>query len=149
MLPACFRYQPETNKTKPSLGIRDIVVTTPQRAIDTAAEEAKRCIDSRKGFYFRTFFFKPRFLDIGSRIYYIEHPFVRGFGEVSEIREGNMRCEVTGTDWGDGYHAIMPAKSWHWIKPISMKGFQGWRYFDVPRKKIIITGGWLMPKPAV
>jgi len=132
---------------KEELNFRDVVVTTPQKSIDIAAEEARRCIAAGKGYYFRNFFFKPRFLDVGSRIYYVEHPYVRGFAEVSLITTGNMRCETTGTDWGDGYHAIMPAKSWHWIEPIEMRGFQGWRYFDYPRDKVIITGDWLMPKP--
>lgn len=39
----------------------------------------------------------------------------------------------------------MNASEWKWIKPIPMKGFQGWRYFDATCTEII--GNWLDPKP--
>lgn len=91
--------------------------------------------------------YRPKSLDIGTRIYYVEHPSVRGFGTVSDIVDGSMICETTGKDWGEGYHAIIPVESWKWIKPIMMKGFQGWRYFDIPREEIKIVGDWLDPKP--
>ena len=127
--------------------LRDIIVTTPQKFADVAAEEARQCIEAGGGFYFRTFRNRPKDLEVGIRIYYVEHPYIRGFGTVSEIVNGNMVCGTTRKDWGDGYHAIMSAYSWEWIKPIAMKGFQGWRYFDTPREEIEIIGNWLDPKP--
>ena len=127
--------------------VADIVVTTPKNKMGIAAEEARQCIEAGSGFYFRTFRNKPRQLGVRSRIFYVEDGYVRGFGVVSEIVDGNMTCGTTGHDWGYGYHAIMEADSWKWIRPISMKGFQGWRYFDAPR--IQIVGGWLDPKPSI
>lgn len=127
--------------------MKDIVVTTPKSKMAIAEEEAMRCIEAGGGFYFRTFRNSPCHLKIGSHIFYVENGFVRGFGTVSEIRNGNIQCGTTGHDWGEGTHAIMPADSWKWIKPILMKGFQGWRYYD--SKGIRIVGSWLDPKPRV
>lgn len=125
----------------------DIIVTTPKNKMGLAAEEARQCIEGGGGFYFRTFRNRPTRLQIGSRIFYVEDGFVRGFGVVSEVFEGTMTCGTSGEDWGEGYHAIMQADSWKWIKPIPMKGFQGWRYFQT--KGIKVIGGWLDPKPSI
>ena len=127
--------------------IKNIVVTTPKNKMAIAEEEARNCIEAGGGFYFRTFRNTPRHLGIGSRIFYVEDGFVRGFGVVSEVKNGNMQCGTTGHDWGNGTHAVMQASSWKWIKPIPMKGFQGWRYFDVVDFKVV--GGWLDPKPII
>ena len=127
--------------------IQDIIVTTPKNKMEIAEEEACQCIEAGGGFYFRTFRNAPCHLGIGSRIFYVEDGYVRGFGVVSEIKNGDMQCGTTGYDWGDGTHAIMQADSWKWIKPIPMKGFQGWRYFKA--KGIKVVGNWLDPKPSV
>lgn len=81
-----------------------------------------------------------------SRIYYVEDGFIRGFGTVSMIVDSPMTCDTTGRYWGQGIHAIFPANSWTWIKPIPMKGFQGYRYMAVDQK-IEVVGGWLDPRP--
>jgi len=123
----------------------DIVVTTPKNKMRIAEEEARQCIQARGGFYFRTFRNCPKKLAVGSRIFYVEDGFVRGFGVVSEVVHGRMTCGTTGQDWGLGHHAVMPADSWKWIRPVSMKGFQGWRYFS--HSRIQVVGSWLDPKP--
>jgi len=125
----------------------DIIVTTPKNQMTVAADEANQCITAGGGFYFRTFRSRPAGLVVGTRIFYVEDGYVRGYAVVQEIVAGRrMVCGTTGRDWGEGYHAIMPADSWTWIKPIPMKGFQGWRYFVEPVED---AGGWLDPKPAV
>ncbi|MDP2669378.1 MAG: helicase-related protein [bacterium] len=121
--------------------VRDIIVTTPKNKIETAGEEAEGI--NGDGHYFRTFTSFPD-ITFGSRIYYVEDGFVRGFGVVSGIKMGNMICGTTGKKYS-GSHAIIPANSWKWISPIRMNGFQGWRYFD--SKKIKVVGGWRDPKP--
>jgi hypothetical protein len=126
--------------------MRNIIVTTPKNQIATAAEEAQQCLKAGGGSYFRTFRSRPAGLGEGSRIYYVQDGYVRGYGVVSEIVVGGMACSTTGKDWGDGYHAIIPAVSWTWIKPLPMKGFQGWRYFVEPTEDL---GGWRDPMPEV
>lgn len=127
--------------------VKDIIVTTPKNKIAIAEEEAHQCIEAGGGFYFRTFRNTPRHLGVSSRIFYVEDGYVRGFGTVSEIKNGDMQCGTTGYDWGDGTHAIMQAEGWKWIKPIPMKGFQGWRYFEA--KSIKVVGNWLDSKPSI
>lgn len=125
--------------------MKDIIVTTPKDKMELAAQEANECIRAGGGCYFRTFRVRPRELAHGSRVFYVEDGFIRGFATVSEIQNGSMICGTSGYDWGEGYHAFMDAKSWKWIKPIPMKGFQGWRYFDGSKVKVV--GGWLEDKP--
>lgn len=133
--------------TESARQIKDIVVTTPKNKMNIAAEEARKCIEAGSGFYFRTFRNKPRYLCVSSRIFYVEDGYVRGFGVVSEVVEGNMHCDTTGYDWGDGYHAVMQANSWKWLRPIPMRGFQGWQYFEVNNIKVV--GNWRDQKPVV
>lgn len=124
--------------------MRDIVVTTPKRMAEVAAREARDCIEGGGGYYFRTFANQPKDLAPGSRVFYVEDGYVRGYAVVSEIREGEMECGTTGQEWLGGHHAILPAASWKWIEPIPMKGFQGFRYCSLD---IQVVGGWLDSKP--
>ena len=83
---------------------------------------------------------------MGSKIYYVEDGYVRGYAAVSEIRKGSMTCDVSGKNY-EGIQAIMPAKSWKWIQPIAFKGFQGFRYAQLNNIKIV--GNWTDPKPNI
>lgn len=143
-----------------------IIVTTPKKEMANAKKEAEACIQNGGGYYFRRFGKCPRF-GIGSRIFYVEDGYVRGFAEIckmvdlsqanqsaengSEAAKETLQfvCEVTGKNWGSGFYAFMDAKSWKWIKPIPMKGFQGYRYFDDEAANVEIIGGWKDPKPEV
>ena len=123
-----------------------IIVTTPRNQMGVAAQEAKECVEAGGGSYFRRFGIKPRKLDPGSRIFYTEDGYVRGFAVVSEVVDsGGMRCDTTGRNWRPGIYAMMSASSWSWIKPIPYNGFQGWRYFDDSGVEII--GVWTDPRP--
>lgn len=125
----------------------NIVVTTPRGKMRLAEREAAECLARDGGHYFRRFYRRPKLLEKGMKIFYVENGYVRGFGEVSQVSyrgHTGMECESTGHVYGKGVYAIMAAKTWQWIKPIPMKGFQGWRYFD---KTYEVVGGWKDPKP--
>ena len=125
--------------------MRNFVVTTPKSEMLNAAREAEACRQAGGGFYFRVFRnCRPDGLDRGSKIFYVEDGYVRGFAVISDITRRNFTCEVTGQPSGFGWYAIMPADSWRWIKPIPMKGFQGWRYWGGVFE---VIGAWLDPKP--
>lgn len=96
------------------------------------------------GFYFRRLHTKPKALNIGDRIFYVDDGYVTGFAIVSEILKDDKICELTGKSWGEGFYVIMNSESWKWIKPIKYKGFQGWRYFN---KDFEISGNWKCKKP--
>ena len=133
----------------------DIIVTTPKSEIQTAKEEADECIKLGGGYYFRKFSRKPKGLATGSKIYYVEDGYLRGFGTVASVVTGIKKCEMTGRTWEgkdgkDSYFAIIPACTWKWIEPILMKGFQGFKYIDVETEnKVKVVGNWLSSKPEI
>jgi len=131
---------------------KNLIVTTPKSEMENSAKEAQELIKSGGGYYFRTFKKKPKGLEVGSKIYYVEDGYIRGFGEVGGLAGGEMRCEITDREYGDSEdervcHAIIPACSWKWIKPVAMKGFQGFRYFD--DSNVEVVGRWMDTKPEV
>ena len=124
----------------------DIIVTTPKSQMANAAQEAADCIKDGGGQYFRRL---PRFTNIqrGDRVYYVEDGYVRGFAVVSRIEWGHRLCETTGRQWPDGMYAVMDAASWQWIKPIPMRGFQGYHCAQFERGEVAVIGGWKDPRP--
>lgn len=126
--------------------MKDLVVTTPKSEMKNSAIEAEEAKQTPGTKYFRRFKRRPRDLEIGSRIFYVEDGFVRGFAVVEDIVTGEMLCSTTGRQWGPGYYAVMPADSWKWIKPIKMTGFRNHREFIAP-PDMQIVGGWLDDKP--
>jgi hypothetical protein len=142
----------------------DIIVTTPKGEIDNAAKEAADCIAAGGGVYFRRFHTQghPSGLEAGSRIYCVEDGWIRGFAVVQNVlyADGTVRCETTGRNWPPGFYAFMRADSWKWIRPIRMKGFQGFRYVANGRRTepariyvgdllhfAVVVGGWQDAKP--
>jgi len=128
----------------------NLLVTTPKSESENSAREAECCTKKGGGFYFRRFNKLPKNLSAGSKIFYVEDGYIRGYGVVSvitEIKDDHFQCDVTGKKWEPGTYAVIPADSWKWIKPISHKGFQGYRYFDGAGVEVV--GGWLDEKPEV
>lgn len=128
--------------------MKNILVTTPKSEIENSALEAAECIKNGGGFYLRKLGKnKPQELDIGSKIYYVEDGYIRGYGVVAFVVQKNHKCETTEKEWGESWYAIISANSWTWIKPIQMQGFQGYRYFEDSRVEIV--GNWLDSKPEI
>lgn len=123
----------------------DVVVTTPLAYREAARREAEVSIAQGGGYYVRKIPFLPIGCRAGSRCFYVEAGYVRGYAVVEEIRQGRFVCDVTGRDWGHGTFLVMRADSWRWIEPIPMRGFQGIRPFTQPFTEV---GGWLDPMPA-
>ena len=138
----------------------DIIVTTPKSQMANAAQEAADCIAANGGEYFRRFAPSgvPR-IHPGERVWYVEDGFIRGFCMVVGVKlASEMKCATTGREWPAGHYVIMDATRWYWIKPIPMKGFQGFRYvrfskcgtypdFGFGPQDITFMGGWRDPRP--
>lgn len=125
----------------------DIIVTTPKRQMVTAAHEAEQA-KKHGGYYFRRLASRPKGLQEGSKVFYVEDGYIRGFATVCKLvnlPEGK-KCEVSWYPWAAGFYIYMNADSWKWIKPIPMEGFQGYRYFTPP-EDMEIVGDWKDPKP--
>lgn len=135
--------------------VRDIVVTTPKSQIATAAleaEQAKALDGIERSFYFRNLgAHGGANLGKGSRVYYVEDGYLRGFGTVESDEDVLFRdwnaCDTTGRHFGKGWYVYIPADSWKWITPIPYKGFQGWRYAPDEWRQLEVIGDWLDPKP--
>lgn len=128
---------------------RDIVVTTPRTQMATAAQEAADCIAEGGGLYFRNLgFHTPKDLEVGGRCFYVEDGAVRGFCTVTAVTDRpQMVCDTSGRDFGPGVYVFMDAATWHWIAPLPMSGFQGWRYSTLEEHEIKVLGGWLDSRP--
>lgn len=126
--------------------MRNIVVTTPIKESENSRKEADDCIKNGGGYYFRNMSKLPKNIAIGSKVFYSENGYIRGFCQICDIKPGLTKCETTGRIWPLGQNIIMDAKTWKWIEPIEQKGFQGFRYFDGDYK---IVGDWLDKKPEI
>jgi len=132
----------------------DIIVTTPKSRMKDAAAEAADCIAAGGGQYFRRF--PPHHHPViasGCRVYYVEDGYLRGFAIVSRVEQFDVavQCSTTGQIWAPGFYVFMDARTWKWVRPIPMKGFQGFRYavpYNFPADtRIEIVGDWFDPKP--
>lgn len=103
----------------------DILVTTPKKAHELAAKEAKFVNENSDAYWFRTIKGKPN-VQVGDRVYYVDNGQITGYGIVFDIEQGQLQCEATEKIY-EGTHL----KQRKWIplsKPIPFKGFQGFRY---------------------
>lgn len=167
---AAGKAAPLNGYRKPRQGgiLMDIIVTTPKAQMAAAAKEAADCILNGGGEYFRRFHSRtyPTDMHVGDRVYYVEDGYIRGFAVVKHMLHSpeGRTCDTTGRVWSQGFFVFMDSASWQWIKPIPMKGFQGFRYVyygeaqRVTLEKadingwrqfapVIVVGGWKDPKP--
>lgn len=127
----------------------DIVVTTPASESASARAEAAEVIANGAGTYFRRLSSRPTALGVGDRVYYAERGYIRGYAIVSGVSYGSMICDTTGNQFADGWNVIMDAATWRWIRPVRMRGFQGYRYARFAREDVVELGGWLDPMPTI
>lgn len=132
------------------IALKNILVTTPLKDSENAAKEALACIQANGGYYFRSMPKRPANLEIGSKIFYVDKGYIRGFAVVESVSEisytDEQICSTSGKRFKGNFKLLMRADSWQWIKPIPHKGFQGFRYFD---ESFEIIGGWRDPMPNV
>jgi hypothetical protein len=126
--------------------MKNILVTTPKSESKNAILEANDCLNSGGGYYFRSMAKKPKDLFPGSKVFYVDNEYIRGFAVVEKIEKNEMICSTTGRSFGTNWNVLMRADSWKWIKPILHKGFQGYRYFD---REVEIVGNWKDKMPCV
>ena len=115
----------------------DIIVTTPKSEHENAKMEADVFDGKGGGIWFRSMRGKPKQLDKGDRMYYVDGGVVTGYGIVIGIEYRNpildpkVKCDVTNKTWRGPHFVCMRSDSWVGIEvPVEMKGFQGFRYVD-------------------
>lgn len=129
--------------------MEDILVTTLKSLSNESASEAAKCIREGGGYYFRALSSKPKDAGVGSKVFFVENGYIRGYAVISAFYDKCERvCEETGKSWKGKCFVVMPVSSWHWIKPIPHKGFQGFRYFK-DSNDLQVIGNWTDPMPEV
>ena len=71
--------------------MKDIIVTTPKSEMDNAAKEAADCIRSGGGYYFRRLPTLPKEFGLGSKVFYVENGYIRGYAIVCEAGGSTAR----------------------------------------------------------
>lgn len=129
----------------------DIIVTTPKSQMQAAAREADDVKRAGGGYYFRRFSAPIRNLGPGSRVYYVEDGYVRGYAKVvhTDYFAHGRVCATTGRWWEPGFYITMDATTWAWVNPYPMVGFQGWRLALPVIQNLPVIGDWLDTKPPV
>lgn len=105
----------------------DIIVTIPRKEkkyIEAEEEWAKKV----KGPYWEFWRVgrRPAKLEFGDRVYFIEDGQITCY-QIFEGFEEDFTCEATGRFW-PGLNLRMQAPAIELKNPVSMRGFQGFRY---------------------
>ena len=116
------------SKLHEKLNARDIVITIPKtiKWEDYEKElEAVKDYSSVMNFKVNAF---PQTTK-GSKCYLVYNGEVKGWMEIVGLSEKAFKCTTTGKDWDGKF--IERSGPFHKITPIPMKGFQGFRYFNI------------------
>lgn len=106
----------------------DIIVTVPK---SISWEEYQKEIDAVKDGN-QVMNFKVNHLpktNIGNRCYIVYDGAIRGWMEIVGLSDKGFTCTTTGRVWDGKF--IQRSGPFHNIEPIPMKGFQGFRYFNL------------------
>ncbi len=71
-------------------------------------------------------------VNIGEKCYLLHDGFIRGYMIISGLSEKEFDCTTTGKKWRGKF--IERTGEFHYINPIPMRGFQGYRYFTKENK---------------
>lgn len=127
----------------------DIIVTTPKKESANAVLEAADALAGKVHYYFREFAKKPKDLNLGDKIFYVDKDLITGYAIAERISVDPVTvwCETSNRAYSK-YQVYMRCDSWHWITPIPMKGFRSFRYIkNINEMNIKVVGTWKDPKP--
>ncbi len=108
----------------------DILATIPLHRLEVSKEEdeAVRGLPDEKCNWFWKLNPKPKNLDVGDRVYFVEDGHITAWCPVVELGYFDFVCEVSGKRW-TGYQARL-GQNREFLEPIAYRGFQGWRYVN-------------------
>jgi len=109
---------------------RSIIVTLPS---NISWEEYEKELDKVKNYdevmNFKVYNF-PKGINRGDKCYIVHKGFVKGWMKIIGFSEKEFKCTTTGKDYKGKF--IERSGPFHYIdKEIPMKGFQGFRYFNI------------------
>lgn len=107
-----------------------IVITLPSKVQwEDYKKELAKAVDGKQVLNFKVFNF-PKGITKGDRCYLVHRGYVVGWMTITGFSEKEFRCTTTGKKWKGKF--IERSGPFHYINDrIPMKGFQGFRYFDI------------------
>ena len=123
--------------------MKDIIITMPAHIVESVLANPEDYF-----FFHRAGRGRPKAHDVGGRVFFVWNGFVRGFGRTHSIRQLGQVVSLDGRTFQPGWYLKIYPDTWHWITPIPMRGFQGFRYSKLYEDQIEIVGTYLDKQPA-
>ena len=105
----------------------DIIVTIPKSISWKNYQKELKAVESGN----QVMNFKvprlPKQAKVGDKCYLCHNGYVIGWMKIVGMQSGGFVCTTTGTNWEGNF--IQRGGRFNKIKPIPMKGFQGFKYF--------------------
>lgn len=106
---------------------RDIVITIPKSISWKDYEKELAAVkDGSMVLNFKTANFPNT--KVGNKCYIVHDGEIKGWMKIVGMDEKEFTCETTGKTWKGKF--IQRSGPFHYIPPIEMKGFQGFRYVN-------------------
>lgn len=68
----------------------------------------------------------PKTVEIGDKCFLVHKGFIKGWMKICGMKEHGFKCSTTGKYWEGNF--IQRTGKFNYIEPISMTGFQNFRY---------------------
>ena len=113
----------------------DIIITIPSTINwETYQKELDFVKDGKNVLNFKVSNF-PKMTNVGDKCYLNYKGSIIGWMNITGLFQKDFTCSTTGKEWNGKF--IERSGEFHPIKPIPMKGFQGFRYFNTNEGKLI------------
>ena len=107
---------------------RDIIITLPKSVSwDEYSKELDAVKDGSQVMNYKVNSFPKT--GVGNKCYVVHNGFIKGWMSIVGMFEQEFTCSTTGKDWKGKF--IQRSGPFNKVEPIPMKGFQGFRYFDL------------------
>lgn len=114
-------------KLKEALEPKDIVITLPKSIKwSDYSKELDEVKDGSSVMNFKLNAFPNT--AAGKKCYVVHNGAIRGWMEIVGLTEKDFICSTTGKKWKGKF--VQRSGEFHFIDPIPMKGFQGFRYYN-------------------
>lgn len=112
----------------------DIVITIPKSTKwETYLEEIKNVEEKGEVMNFKVSSF-PKNCKVGDKCYIVYNGMIRGWMKVMAFEEKEFQCTTTGKTLKGKF--VVRHGNFNNTTPVKMKGFQGFRYFDIDKHKV-------------
>jgi len=106
---------------------RDIIITLPKSiSWDDYEKEIEAVKDGSQVMNFKVNALPKT--SKGNKCYIVHDGVIKGWMEIVGLSKKDFTCSTTGREWKGNF--IERSGPFHYIDPVPMKGFQGFRYYN-------------------